>query len=115
MTLLPTKTTLESDLAALDESILRSGETLNHAAAVLKREHTLIWSLPDDRLLAVLNANVERTVAISAAKDKIATEINAMLDELGLERFSNRAPVGLGRDDIALDGGTFAIVTDDAE
>ena len=91
---------LAKDILALDKGIVRVGEALNHAAAVLTREHQAIWRLPDDRLLAVLNANVARTIAISQAKDKAAMEVNSLLNTLNIARFTNRAPIGIGRADV---------------
>ena len=94
---------LAKDILALDKGIVRVGEALNHAAAVIKREHKATWSLPDDRLLALLNANVQKTLAIAAAKDKAATEINSLLNQLNIARYTNRAPVGMGREDVRFD------------
>lgn len=95
------KAQLEKDVAQLDAGILRAAEALNHAAGVLAREHNYIWSLPDDRLLALLNANVQRSIAIAQAKDKAAAEINSLLNQLNIARFTNRAPIGFGRADVS--------------
>ena len=106
---------LEADIQKLDAGILRSAEALNHAAAVLTREHNAIWSLPDDRLIALLNADVKRTIAIAAAKDKAALEINSLLNKLNIARYTNRAPVGLGREDVKFDEATSKFVLIPAE
>lgn len=105
---------LAKDIVALDKGIVRVGEALNHAAAVLTREHKATWSLPDDRLLALLNANVQRTLAIAAAKDKAATELNNLLNQLNIAKFTNRAPVGFGREDVSYDAEAklFVIIAD---
>lgn len=110
--ILPAKTEAQADLEALDEGILRVAEALNHAAAVLTSEHSKVWGMPDERLLALLNASVPRTIAIAQAKDKAAAEINALLDALKLAKYSNRAPIGFGRSDVLLnpDTGRFEIV-----
>jgi len=104
------KTQAEKDQETLSIGILRVAEALNHTAAVLTREHKTIWSLPDDRLLALLNANVQRTAAIAAAKDKAAQEINSLLNQLNLTRYTNRAPIGFGRDDVKFDETTNKFV-----
>jgi len=101
--LIPEKTESQLDLEKLDLGILRVAEALNHTAAVLTREHNAIWRLPDDRLLAVLNASVSRTIAIAQAKDKAAQEINSLLNQLNIARYTNRAPIGLGRADVKFD------------
>ena len=113
--IIPEKTQAQADLEQLDFGILRVAEALNHAAAVLTREHQAVWSLPDDRLLALLNSNVQRTLAIAAAKDKAATEINSLLNQLNIARFTNRAPVGFGRPDVQFDQGANAFVIIPAE
>jgi len=101
--LIPEKTESQLDLEKLDLGILRVAEALNHTAAVLTREHNAIWRLPDDRLLAVLNASVSRTIAIAQAKDKAAQEVNSLLNQLNISRYTNRAPIGLGREDVKFD------------
>lgn len=98
--IIPEKTQEQADLERLDAGILSVAESLNHAAAVLTREHSAIWSLPDARLLSVLNANVARTIAISNAKDEAAAQINALLNKLNIPRYTNRAPLGFGRSDV---------------
>ena len=82
MPLLTPKTQLEQDLAAKDESVLRAAEATNHLAAVLKNENELFWSLPTDRLLAVLNHDVPTTLATFAANTATGNAINATLDLL---------------------------------
>ena len=109
------KTQAEKDQDTLSIGILRVAEALNHTAAILTREHKAIWSLPDDRLLALLNANVQRTLAIAAAKDKAAVEINSLLNQLNLSRYTNRAPVGFGREDVKYDEATSKFVLIPAE
>lgn len=110
--LIPQKTQAQADLERLDQGILNVAQALNHAAAILSREHSAIWSLPDDRLLALLNANVQRTIAIAQAKDKAAVEINSLLNQLNIAAFTNRAPVGFGREDVIFNKDTsqFEIV-----
>jgi len=105
MGLIPARTQLEADLEVVDRGLLDSAEALNHAAAVLKRSHASFWALPPDRLLAVLNHDLSRTAAIFAANLATATALNAQLDELGLERYSQRAPTGYGLEGISFDQG----------
>lgn len=108
----PQKSTLQKDAQQLDEGILSVAEALNHSATILNIEHDKIWSLPDDRLLALLNADIPRIIAISAAKDAAATQINALLVQLNLPQYTLRAPVGFGRADVKFDPKTnlFVIV-----
>ena len=110
MPLLTPKTELEKDLAAKDESVLRAAEATNHLAAILKNENELFWSLPTDRLLAVLNHDVPTTLATFAANTATGNALNATLDQLALPQFPNRAPVTAGRNDIVFNGTAFEYV-----
>jgi hypothetical protein len=103
------KTQLEKDLAEKDASIIRAATALHYAATVLEAENARFWALPDDRLLAVLNDNAERTLTMFAANEAAANAINALLDEVGDETLTHRAPVSAGRSDILFDGTTFTI------
>jgi hypothetical protein len=115
MSLLTSKTQLEKDLLAKDESILRAGEAANHFAAVLKNENEQFWSLPTDRLLAVLNHDVQTTLAIFAVNTATGNALNATLDQLGLPQFTNRAPITSGRNDIVFNGALFEYVAKEDE
>lgn len=115
MPLISELTPLAADLAALNSSILESAEALNHAAGVLANGHARLWSLPVDRLLDVLNADVSRTLEVFAANTATGTAINAQLAALGLERFSNRVPVVPGREDIAFEEDQFVYVEPEPE
>lgn len=114
MPLTTPKTQLQLDLDMKDISVLRVAEALNHAAATLKRENDLFWSLPTDRLLAVLNADVALTLATFGANTAVGTPINAILDQLGDPRFSSRAPTDTGRTDIVFNGTQFVQVLPEA-
>lgn len=108
--IIPEKTQEQVDLERLDQGILAVAQALNHAAAVLTSEHSAIWALPDERLLAVLNANVQRTIAIATAKDEAAAQINSLLNKLNIPQYTNRAPIGFGRADVKFDQATSLFV-----
>lgn len=110
MSLLTQKTELEKDLAAKDESIIRCAEAAHHLASVLKMENVRFWSLPTERLLAVMNYDPSATLATFAANTDAGTIVNDLLDRLNLPQFPNRAPVTAGRDDIEFDGSQFVQV-----
>lgn len=99
-TLIPVKTQFEKDAAQFEDGILNVAQAYHHTATILKMEHDRFWSLPDERLLAMLNADVPRMMMISAAKDAAAAQINALLNQLDLEQYSTRAPTGFGRADV---------------
>ena len=110
MSLLTYKNELQSDLAAKDESILICAQATNGLAATLKNANDQFWSLPTDRLLAVLNHDTQTTLATFAANSVTGNAINAVLDQLALPQFVNRAPVAQGRADIVFDGTEFVLV-----
>ena len=104
------KTQLEKDLAEKDASILRAATALHYAASVLSAENVRFWSLPDDRLLAVLNDSVPRTLAMFAANTAAGESINALLDQIGDDSMTHRAPTAPGRSDIGFADGAFFII-----
>lgn len=112
MTLLTPKTTLETDLADKDASVIRCAEAAHHLAAVLRNENVRFWSVPTARLLAVLNHDVATTLATFAANTAAGSAVNAILDQLDDPRFPTRAPTEPGRADIVFDGTQFVHIPD---
>jgi hypothetical protein len=114
MSLIPATSDLDRDLADLTADILAGAAALHHAAATLHARHARFWSVPTDRLLAVLNADIARTLAVFQANTAMATAINAQLDALALPEFATRAPTTVGREDIVYDPqlGRFIAVPD---
>jgi hypothetical protein len=111
MSLIPAISNLDRDLADLHDDILAGAEALHHAASILRDRHARFWDVPTDRLLAVLNADVPRTLAIFQANTATATALNAQLDALALPQFPLRAPTTIGRDDVAFEDGQFVVIT----
>lgn len=107
MSILTQRTELEIDLSNKDKSILRCVETIHHLAATLCNENQQFWSLPTDRLLAVLNHDVSSTNATFAANTEVGVAVNNILDQLALPQFQSRAPVTAGRTDIVFNGTVF--------
>lgn len=112
MNLLTQRTQLETDLATIDQSVMRVGRALHRAVMQLKYEHARFWGVPDERLLAVLNHDVARTIAVFTANTTIGAALNAALDQLSLPDLPERAPVEYGRADVVFDQqtGQFGIV-----
>lgn len=104
MSFLTQKTQLEKDLAAKDDSVISVAEFTHYLASVLKNENDKFWSLPTDRLLAVMNHDIQNTQSIFAANKQIGEAVNLSLDEINDPRFPARAPIAPGRDDITFDG-----------
>jgi hypothetical protein len=110
MSLLTQKPQIEIDLAAKDASVIRCAEAVHHLAATLRNENEHFWSLPTDRLLAVLNHDVPTTQATFEVNTSVGIMINGLLDQLALPQFQNRAPVSAGRQDIVFNGSTYEYV-----
>ena len=110
MSLLHQLSQLESDLTEKDAILREAGEATHYLADVLTRDNARFWALPTDRLLAVLNEDVARTLATFEANTLLAQQVNASLDTLGVAEFSKRAPVVPGRSDIVYNGEVFVFV-----
>ncbi len=110
MSLLTSRTQLEIDLANNDESVTKAGRAIHHAALVLSNEYKAFWALPTDRLLALLNHNVPRSLAVFAANTTAGTSLNSILDLLGDPALHIRVPVEPARTDITFDQGTMQFV-----
>jgi hypothetical protein len=109
MSILRTLTEAESDLAAKESLVLQVGEATHHLAVTLAAASDRFWSLPTDRLLAVLNADVSSSAATLTANADLAEVVNASLDALGTTQFPTRAPL-TGRSDITFDGTAFVLI-----
>lgn len=110
MPLIPTRTQAQQDSLLLDKMILDTAEALNNLAATMARCNSDFWSLPDDRLAAVLNADVARTNAVFSANSSLGEVVNFLLGNLAIPQFSARAPLVPGRDLTANPDGTYAVV-----
>ena len=110
MSIIRQLTQAEADLAAKEQLILQAGEATHHLASVLASTNAQFWSLPTDRLLAALNADIPATLATFAANTALGTQVNASLDALAVPRFATRAPLAPGRSDIVFDGTAFVYV-----
>ena len=110
MPLIRQLTQSEADLQAKEALVLQAGEATHHLASTLATTNAQFWSLPTDRLLAVLNADIPATLATFAANTTLGVQVNASLDALAVPRFATRAPVEPGRSDIVFDGAAFVYV-----
>jgi len=96
-----------TDLDVKDALILQAAEATHHLASVLATTNERFWSFPTERLLAVLNADVEATLATFEVNSILAAAVNASLNALNLPQFPRRAPTEQGRDDISFNGIEF--------
>ena len=99
-------TEAESDLATKDALVLQVGQATHHLAVTISETSDRFWSLPTERLLAVLNADVSASIATISANAALGESVNASLDALASDRFPTRATT-TGRADITFDGTSF--------
>jgi hypothetical protein len=111
MSIIRQLTEAEADLQAKEQLVLQAGEATHHLASTLATTNAQFWSLPTDRLLAVLNADIPATLATFAANTALGLQVNASLDALAVPQFASRAPVTAGRSDIVFDGTVFEYIT----
>jgi len=107
--MLTPKTQLEKDLAEKDAGIIRGATALHYAGTVIAAENAQFWALPQDRLLAILNDNVERTLAMFEANSLAANAINSLLDQIGNEALSHRVPITMPANYV-FENGAFAYI-----
>jgi hypothetical protein len=110
MSIIRQLTEAEADLQAKEQLVLQAGEATHHLASTLASTNAQFWSLPTDRLLAVLNADIPATLATFAANTALGLQVNASLDALDVPRFASRAPVTAGRSDIIFNGTMFEYI-----
>jgi hypothetical protein len=91
--LLSTKTQLQKDTALLDKLILDGLEATHHAVTVRYECYRRLWELPPDRVLALLNSNIDRSLAVLQANTAQGIADNASLDLQPMPELPNRAPI----------------------
>jgi len=102
MSLLPSFTVLE-------KAALAGAEAAHFFASVLNTQHQAFWKRNVDDVNAELNANVARNLAIFELNTKAGVAVNELLDALGDERFSTRAPITMPANWV-FENGAFAYV-----
>ena len=108
MPLFTEKTQLQRDLDFKDSLILRALEAANHVAVTLDMSYREFWSLPSERLEAVLNADIPRTLAMFAGNTAFGTAANAALDAANYGTV--RAPVELPPH-VSFNGSQFVVTS----
>lgn len=102
MPLLPSFTVLE-------KAALAGAEAAHFFASVLNTQHQTFWQRNVDDVTTELNANIARNLAIFELNTKAGKAVNELLDALGDERFSTRAPITMPANWI-FENGAFAYV-----
>lgn len=110
MPILTPKSELQNDLDAKDLRIVQCAAAAHNLAVVMGDVHRWLWTLPDDRLLAVLNDDIQTTQETLTQNATLGAAVNAALDAMALPMFPTRAPVTIGRADVVFDVDHFVIV-----
>ena len=97
----------EADLRTKDQLVLRAATATHQLATTVARANAILWALPTDRLLAVLNADVPSMLKIFETNTALGLAINDSLDAVGLAHLNVRIPVEPGRSDITFNGEIF--------
>lgn len=108
MSLFTQRTQLDQDLAFKDSLILRGLEAAHHMAVTLEMSYREFWELPTDRLEAILNADIPRTLAMFAGNTELGTAVNSALDTA--KYGTVRSPVELPPN-VSFDGKKFTVTT----
>lgn len=95
---------IEQDIAAINRAAAGTTYYGQLLVTALNNAHAAVWSLPDDRLAAVLNRlGADQVAALIALHSQTAAALNASLDAAG--DTGSRAIVNPGREyTIAADG-----------
>jgi len=109
MSLLTEKSQLQIDIEEQENSVVRVAQAVEYVAKLITQENAKFWGKSPERIEAVLNADVAKTLATFAQNTAVGTAINAILDGLEMPSLANRAPVAPGRE-ITFDGTAFSVV-----
>lgn len=96
-------TVLQDDLAKREALVLQTLQVSHSLAGQMVRSYEIIQMLPDEELIAVLNAETQTSLDTQALLDALAVAINALLDAAVEDRpelastLLYRVPVGFGR------------------
>jgi hypothetical protein len=93
----------------LEKAALAGAEAAHFFASVLNIQHQAFWKRNVDEILAELNANVARNLAIFELNTKAGVAVNELLDALGDEQFSTRAPITMPSN-WSFENGAFAYI-----
>jgi len=76
----------------MDSGALRVAEAKHHSVTVQKSAWSEFWNRDPAIVLAELHADLQKTLTFFQLNSTSAQADNALLDAIGDDRFSNRAP-----------------------
>ena len=103
MTIIP-KTQLEKDIQAIEEASASFSSSINSAIYILNIAYETLWSLPDDRLVAVLQRlyDVGKLMELFIDHNFSAVNLNAISDKA--QANGQKAITAAGREFTIVDG-----------
>jgi len=108
------KTQFQKDLDKKDAFVRQSAHSTCRLARELNDNNKAFWSLPPDRLLAVLNHDVAASLATIALNTQLLQGLMAAISVLGSD-FLRFAGTPFVREDIVFDGTAFVYVPPEPE
>jgi hypothetical protein len=103
------KTQFQKDLDKKDTFVRQSARSTCRLARELNDNNKAFWSLPPDRLLAVLNHDVAASLATITLNTQLLQGLMAAISVLGSD-FLRFAGTPFVREDIVFDGTAFVYV-----
>jgi hypothetical protein len=79
----------------MDSGALAGAEAAHHLATVLRSKWQKFWQRDPATVIAELHADLTKTLTVFGLNTQAGTAVNALLDAIADERFTNRAPVEL--------------------
>jgi len=79
----------------LDSAALAGAEAAHHLATVLQTQWQAFWQRPAETVLADIEADLPKTLAIFQLNTQASEAVNALLDAVNDPRFPRRAPTRL--------------------
>lgn len=99
---------VDRDIAAINQAALGTTYYGQQLVTALNNAHAAVWSLPDDRLAAVLNRlGPDQVAALITLHSQTAAALNASLDAAG--DTGSRAIVNPGREYTVAADGTITV------
>ena len=91
----------------LDQGINAAAQAAHHLATTLKTAWEEFWQRDSEVILEELHADVAKTAQVFQLNTEAGTSVNALLDSIQDDRFSNRAPTAMP-EGWSFDGSAFA-------
>lgn len=90
------KTQTQTDLDNLEKRVQKATQALTYCASQLNNAYNSVWTLPDDRLQALLQemVNTGKFESVFTVHQKAATYINELLSDAGESKITAKTEAG---------------------